>query len=287
MKYSATIFSFLVISISSFAQTRMDQLSNLKVWIRMDSMKVADCSGVPCADGIAVDSIKNLGSLASEFFANAAGTIPTYKPAISPNGLPGLNMDGNDDRIIFQGTKANYKFLHDGTSSYTIVIVFQLKSIGQAQFLLMDNSNTSDPGFMISLNGLNQVVHLISKDTGTHPINNPTSNTFGNADSVQIISVTYNTAGSDTSRIRVNNQMQTFSIAASTYSSNDSQTNLLVGADASDIPNACDAYIYEIGIYSDLKTEVELSNLYDGLIEHWVGSASEPPSRRRGIIINN
>lgn len=263
--------------------TRPNTLSNLRLWIKADSL---DGGADRYTDGAVIDSAYNWGSVGGAFI-NAAGTDrPLYQTAVSPTGLPAMEFDGTDDNLVKNSSTAQFNFLHNGTQN-TFILAFQLKAAGVAHVFFANNYTTAptstQTGTDFAITSSNTAQHFMTRSfAGQATYNNVTSNTFASTTIIQYMAVTITNAGNDTSFIRMNSVSQTRQVQQFAYAATDATQNASIGMASGGL----NAYLFEMIIYEGIKSEAEIAGVIDYLqfrLEENITSSITRTGRRRMI----
>lgn len=255
--------------------SRPDAFANLKLWIKADSL---DPGANDYSGGSRIDSAFNWGSVGGAFTQGSLESRPYFITNASPTGLPAMsfNNDGTTDDNLNQPGTSLYKFAHDGTVGVTFVCVFKIISVFGSSYSFFNNNNFSTGSNSIGATfGLyfdNRASTYITRGaSGTFSFSNFTSNTFTQTATLQFYIGRIDLAGSDTSRITMNNVFQTKQVRQGTASTSNASNSAFIGNSPSNAQPAY-VYIYEVIMYSDYKSDAQIADLMDHLTDKWAGA---------------
>jgi hypothetical protein len=207
---------------------------------------------------VGVEDWQNQGDLGNSFDQSTDDHQPTFN-ALGFGGEDSITYDGNDDELIYNGTKADFKFLHDGTGGTFFAII---DSDDGVVFDTARFSTTTNIGFAVRITTTagGRLHVYVNNGTGTRSVDQYVSYTLGTP---SIVIVRISTGETDQYDVRLNGvQVMNGSFAAACSSAD--PTNLAtIGTLAGGAFYDQDGELPEQGAYSRYISNAECDLLKD------------------------
>lgn len=243
--------------------TRPDQLGNLILWVRSDSL------GKSYSADAQIDSIKNLGSVGNWFTQGTAANRPLFRTGVSQTGLPGIDFDGSNDNLAMPSSTTLFNSLHNDTDN-TVVAVFMCDALNVLGTLYHNNNITSTSiGDALRISSANRLVQFTAKGVSAQPVvDNQPPDQIQSTGVVHFVISTHSTSRSPNFIMRVDTLDRTVSEDIYTASASNATANLTLGHSS----GAFNGKLLELFAYSDLKSAAQIRGLETYLIDRYYSS---------------
>lgn len=248
--------------------TRPDQVPHtLQIWVKADSLLTSNRQP---SDGAQVDTMYNWGTIGGQFVQATAGNRPLFVTKATYSAKSAVRFDGSNDALTATAALSNFKFIHDGTTSWTIIAAYQHVT-KTATSRIFDTAGTSSGGSGMILYAMHTddfSYMQLYKGTGASIFNIQMSNNIKNKVGTLLIMVIRLDISFATDSMYVMIDGTTINRAGATntpYSSADASSAKFGNATS----GALDGYLQEFVVYSGLLTDNQVSDVSTYLRAKW------------------